>query len=66
LLITFGGSTLSSAEVESFRIGDAANWIFDVIGFVFLDSLTATPNLIYVLGISAIVLLLYRAWKTKI
>lgn len=60
-------ATLASAEVEEFRVGDLVEWVFDVVGFNFLDSVAAFPDIIMLFGLLLAAYVLWAAvkWKKK-
>ena len=56
-----------SGEAESFTVGEGILWLIDVVGFTFIDSISAMFDyvfLIFVLVISAFIFR-YVVWKKK-
>lgn len=55
------------AEVEEFRLGQLLEWLFDVGGFLFLDSLAALPDYLPLLGLLGVVALIVWVikWRNK-
>ena len=54
-------------EVSEFRLGHLLEWGYDVLGFLFLDSLAALPDYIPLLGLVGIILTIVWVlkWRNK-
>lgn len=56
-----------SAEAESFTVGESILWLIDVVGFTFIDSISAMFDYVFLIFVLVIAAFIFRyvVWKKK-